>query len=79
MKLKPLDNSWPERIDYAKQTIEVPSTKKARGTHALTLTLSGRERPLTHCEQLRTLVVRFDVSEVRFCVLIRHEHLAFLE
>jgi len=28
MQLKPLDNNWPERIDYAKQTIEVPGTKK---------------------------------------------------
>jgi len=28
MQLKPLDNNWPERIDYTKQTVEVPGTKK---------------------------------------------------
>ena len=28
MQLKPLDNNWPEHIDYAKQAVEVPGTKK---------------------------------------------------
>jgi len=32
MQLKPLDNNWPERIDYAKQTIEVLDTKKPAET-----------------------------------------------
>lgn len=28
MQLKPLDNNWPERLNYAEQTIEVSGTKK---------------------------------------------------
>lgn len=34
MELRPLDNNWPEQIDYAKQTIEVPGTKKPGETRA---------------------------------------------
>ena len=34
MQLKPLNNNWPERIDYAKQTIEVADTKKPGETRA---------------------------------------------
>lgn len=34
MQLRPLDNNWPEHIDYAKQTIEVSGTKKPGETGA---------------------------------------------
>ena len=36
MQLKSLDNNWPERIDYTKQTVEVPDTKKPGETRTYT-------------------------------------------
>jgi len=34
MQPKPLVNNWPERIDYSKQTVEVPGSKKPGETRA---------------------------------------------
>jgi hypothetical protein len=48
MQLRPLDNDWPEHIDYSKQTIEVPGTKKPGETRTPAFTLRT-ELTFVHC------------------------------